>query len=441
MRPSALNTTNYEQFAGNFVPQGRSRSPFRFNWTSPMVMSPHNPETLFLGGNFLFKTVDAGLHWEIISPDLTTNDPEKYTRELPEGQLGEDGGAESHCAITTFSESPITPGLYWVGTDDGRLHITRDGGNIWTDIRRNVPDVPEGIWVTRVEASHFDEGIAYATFEGHRSDIFVPYVLKTTDYGQNWENITNDIPDGQAVYVIKEDLKNPNLLFVGTEFACLFSINGGKSWTRLMNNMPTVAFHDLTIHPRDNDLIAGTHGRGIWILDDITPLQQFTEEVQESDAFLFENRQATIWENVSRGGQRGSLLFAGQNPPSVETTAAPARARFNNTAIVTYYLNSKPVTPAVLEISDITGKNKHTVELDGEAGINRYKWNLRFGPAVSPETGRQREAAAGQRRGGGFGSRGPTAGPGKYFLKLNVNGNEYTSVLTIRQDPMLDARK
>jgi len=490
-RPSAQNISNYDQVIQIPEPEQRggqrARSPFRFNWTSPLVMSSHNPKTLYLGGNYLFKTVDGGVHWEIISPDLSTNNPEKFTRELPTGVMGEDGGAETHCAITTFSESPITPGLLWVGTDDGNVHVTRNGGKTWTDIRGNIPGVPANIWVTRVEASHFEEAAAYVTFDGHRSDIFQPFIFKTTDYGQSWTNITNNMPDGQAVYVIKEDLKNPNLLFVGTEFGCFVSLNGGNNWSRFMNNMPTVSIHDLVIHPRDNDLVAGTHGRSIWIADDITPLQQLTEEALASDGHLFENRAATLWENVNRGGQRGHHFFGGENPPSVERTSDSERAGFRNYAFVSYYLKSTPRGEATLEISDLSGNNKYTAVLSGEPGINRYRWDLRFDPPPITEqqsqqivqeaqqriqtaqneqqrqqlqqaltrfqqaqTDRDRRQAmqaltGGGRRGGGFGGGGfggggATAGPGIYLLKMAVNGNIYTGMLRIRQDPILEER-
>ena len=180
----------------------------------------------------------------------------------------------------------------------------------------HIPGVPEDLWVSRVEASHFEEGTAYLSFDGHRSDNFQPWVFKTIDYGQTWTNISNNIPDGHSVYVIKEDLKNPNLLFVGTEFAVFYSINGGRSWIKLNNNLPTVAIHDLVIHPRDGDLIAGTHGRGIWILDDITPLQQATDEVLAAEARLFESRHAIRWLSIERGSARyrGHFFFQGQNP-------------------------------------------------------------------------------------------------------------------------------
>jgi len=422
--------------------------------------------------------VDRGDHWLIISPDLSTNDPEKHSQ--PTGGITLDQtGAETHCTIITISVSPLAPGLIWVGTDDGNVQLTRDGGGTWTNVRENVPDVPEGIWVSRVEASRFAEGTCYLTFDGHRSDIFKPYVFKTSDYGQTWTNITGNLPDGGPVYVIREDLKNKNLLFVGTEFAVFYSLDGGKNWTSLSLNMPTVAFHDLMIHPRDNDLIAGTHGRGIWVLDDISPLQQASDKILSTEAFLFEcDRPGTHWLSLSRGGYgRGNLFFAGENPP-------PGAA-------INFYLKDKPSGPVEVEITDATGNLKTTFALkDADAGINRLMWDMQFDPPAEqlkqnldrmqqmmerilqrPEVEEEqkkavekafeqlkqpglnyREAMAIQReafetmgfggymryRGGfGRGTGAAVADSGTYAVKLTVNGKTYAGKISVRQDPML----
>ncbi len=490
IRPSQQNTYNWSDHvpksakkkpAAKQQPQagrfGRQRSPFRFNWNSPILISPHNPRTILFGGDHLFKSVDRGDHWQIISPDLSTNDPEKHSK--PTGGITLDQtGAETHCTITSISESPITPGIIWVGTDDGNVQVTQNDGGEWTNVRGNVPDVPEGIWVSRVEASRFKDGTCYLTFDGHRSDNFKPYVFKTTDYGQTWTNISANLPDGGPVYVIREDLKNKNLLFLGTEFKVFFSIDGGQKWTDLGLNMPTVAFHDLQIHPRDNDLIAGTHGRGIWILDDISPLQQASEKVLESEAFLFDDgKVGTQWLRLNRGGYgRGNLFFQGENPPDGAT--------------ISFYLKDKSTGPITLEITDATGTLKTTYTLkDAEAGISRLMWDMRFDPSPDqmkrsmtqmqsmmdrilgrPEVEQAqkatvekaleqlkqpgigyREAQAIQRKafetigfGGGRGFRGMGRGggaavaePGIYGVKLTVNGNVYSGKVSVRRDPKL----
>jgi len=383
IRPSAQNTYNWKDHlpkseqkkAAEQPPAGQAAGfrqgpqPFRYNWSSPILISPHNPHTVYFGGNHLFKSVNRGDNWRIISPDLTTNDPEKHSR--PTGGITLDQtGAETHCTIITISESPIAPGFIWVGTDDGNVQLTRNGGVSWTNVRANVPGVPAGTWVSRVEASRFHEGTCYLSFDGHRSDDFRPYVFKTTDFGKTWMPLTAGLPDNGSVYVIREDLKNKNLLFLGTEFAVFFSINGGANWFPLNLNMPTVAFHDLIIHPRDNDLIAGTHGRGIWILDDISPLQQAAAEVLAADVHVFANdRSGTQWLSLPRGGYgRGDLFFRGENPAEG--------------AAVHFYLKEKPAGPVTVEISDVTGKRKTVYTLKApEAGIHRLLWDMRFDPS------------------------------------------------------------
>jgi len=492
IRPSSQNTYNWK----DYLPQrereqeereaqesqpsmfGRQRTPFRFNWSSPILLSSHNPSIVYFGGNHLFKSLDRGDHWQIISPDLTTNDPQKHSQ--PTGGITLDQtGAETHCTIVTISESPLTPGLIWVGTDDGLVQLTKNGGTTWINVRKNIPGVPEGIWVSRVEASRFKEGTCYVSFDGHRSDIFKPYVFKTEDYGQTWTNISGSLPDDGPVYVVREDFINKNLLFVGTEFDVFFSLNSGQTWVDLSLNMPTVAFHDLMIHPRDNDLIAGTHGRGIWILDDISPLQQMTEKVMEAEAYLFsKSRPGTHWVSQERGGYgRGNLYFSGVNPE-------PG-------AVISFYLKNKPIGPIDVEITDVTGKLKTVYNVkDAESGINRLLWDMQFDP--SPEQLKQsirmmeqmmerildrpeveeepkkavqkaleelkqpglnyRDALAIQtqafeeigfggymRYRGRFGRMGAeTAGEGTYSVKLTVNGQDYSGQVSVRQDPMLE---
>lgn len=480
-RPSQTNVSNYEAAVPAAERQGGRE--FRYNWSAPLVMSPHDPKTLFLGGQYLFQTLDGGESWTIMSPDLTTHDPEKYERGRSGGITPDNSGAEQHCTITSISQSPISRNIIWVGTDDGNVQVTTDGGRSWANVRRNVEGVPDGIWVGRVEASHHEPGTAYVTFDGHRSDVFTPWVFKTTDYGESWHNIGGDIPDGQVAHVIREDLRNPRLLFVGSEFGLFISMNGGEHWTRFRNGLPTVAVQDIVIHPRDNDLIAGTHGRGIWILDDITPLQQLDEEMLTSPAHLFQQRVATLWENTSRGGQRGHFWFAGGNPPTVEPTSSLPRAEFRNVAFITYYVGKTPSSPPTLEITDLSGQNRFSTNLESEPGIHRFRWDRQFDPepltdeqvarvqqvfkailASAPfARGQVRSAytrfqqaatALEQRRAmeillnpyfetgldrEEFGV--PLAGPGTYRLTLLVDGQRYASTLTIRADPLLTARE
>ena len=337
---------------------------FRFNWSTPLVVSKHNPRTLYVGGNVLFRSVNRGDTWRIISPDLTTNDPQKRNPSKSGGLTHEVTGAENHCTIITIGESPLDPDILWTGADDGSLFVTRNGGAAWTNVRKNIPEVPEGTWCSRVEASHFAAGTAYVTFDGHRSDDFSPYVFKTEDFGTTWKNVGRNLPDGHSLYVVREDLKNKNLLFAGSEFTCFATINGGNDWFCLNNNLPTVAIHDLVIHPRDMDLVAGTHGRSIWILDDITPLQQLTPDVLQSDVYLFKQRKVTKWQNVSIGRQPTYFKFRGENPP--------------RNVSLQFWLKQKPSEKVKMKVTDLLETNSWEAQATGRAGINSITWNLSF---------------------------------------------------------------
>jgi len=337
---------------------------FRFNWSTPLVLSPHNAETVYLGGNHLFRSTDRGETWSIISPDLTTNDPLKRNSSNTGGLTREVTGAENHCTIITISESPVKAGIIWAGTDDGNVQVTQDNGNSWVNVRPNIKGVPPNTWVSRVEASHFIPGRVYVTFDGHRNDNNNPYVFVTDDFGSTWKDISAGIPGGNAVYVIREDFVNPDLLFIGTEFAVYMSDNRGSSWQRFMNNMPTVAFHDLVIHPREADLIAGTHGRSLWILDDITPLQQLTPQIREKDVHMFDNRVATIWIDQTMGKDQSSFLFRGENAP--------------RGASISFYLKTRPEANVKLTVEDSEGVNLKTSSFEAKEGINRTRWNMEF---------------------------------------------------------------
>ncbi|MCZ6916598.1 MAG: hypothetical protein O7I93_07465 [Gemmatimonadetes bacterium] len=422
------------------------RDHFRFNWSSPLILSPHSSNTVLFGGNHLFKSTDRGDTWRIISPDLTTNDPELADPES--GGITRDvTSAETHATIITIAESPLAPGVIWVGTDDGNVQLTRDGGANWTDVRGNVPTVPDGLWVSRVTASRYAAGRAYVTFDGHRSDNFHPWVFQTDDFGRSWTSISSNLPDDHPVYVITEDPKNSNLLFVGTEFSVFATVDGGARWDRLMNGMPTVAVHDLVIHPRDGDLIAATHGRSVWILDDIGPLQQLTPEVAASDVHLFDNRVATQWKGISRGATRGHKLFMGRNPLTIEHQPPGNSPRqLVTSATIDFNVGDAVRGPVGIEITDMAGERSFIGSVDVQPGINRYFWSMRFDP--TEEQRRQREEQIARFRaqgfgggggGGGFGGGGQLPGdlvtPGTYRVTLTVNGQRHHGTVTVREDP------
>ncbi|MEE8584337.1 MAG: hypothetical protein V3T83_05725, partial [Acidobacteriota bacterium] len=496
-RPNPRNVVNYSDYAVEEPPdesrpqrrpQNRLPRQFRFNWRSPLLMSPHSPSTLYLAGNHLFRSVDGGERWMIVSPDLSSNDPAKTDIQDPGGLTRDSSGAETHCAITALSESPLVPGLIWAGSDDGQLHVTRNGGAEWTEAGTNIPDMPPGLWVSSVEASHFDPGAAFVAFDGHRSDDWGVWIFKTQDYGKSWRSIRANIPDGQVLYVVRQDYKNSRLLFAGSEFALFASLDGGQSWQRFMNGLPTVAIHDLVIHPRDGDLVAGTHGRGIWILDDITPLQELDDEVLAGPAYLFEPRPATIWEDASRGGVRGQFPLAAPNPPSIPPRDDVVRAKLINGASFSYYLKSPQAEPVEIEITDLVGESSRTLIASAGQGIHRVQWDLRFdlpdervkealrnlrelvGAASGLPYLSQQQSQALQRMGGllanaadlgrlqeatglmrdHFGQmsifrrafrglpRGQLAEPGRYRIVLRAGGKEYSRILNLRQDPILE---
>ena len=364
---------------------GASLPPqFRFNWNAPLVMSPTNPNTLYAGGSHLFKTIDQGHTWRIISPDLTRNHPQTRNPSDSGGLTKDVTGAENHHTIYTIDESAIDPAIVWVGTDDGLVQVTRNGGASWTNVTPNIPSISDSLWVSRVEASQHEPHTAYVTFDGHWVGDTAPYVYKTTDLGATWTNLSATIPSdtpGNSVYTIVEDPVNPNLLFIGTEFGCFVSLDQGATWHPFMNGLPPVAIHDLVIHPRDMDLIAGTHGRSIWIADDLSALQQFTPAVQAKQAHVFEMQPGTRWANFNKGRIQTHFKFRGQNPP--------------RGAAISFYLNDTPRdSMATLLIADLLTGKQYSMEAAATAGINTAYWPMVFSLAASEVSRHRRELAA-----------------------------------------------
>ncbi len=349
---------------------GASLPPqFRFNWNAPLVMSPTNPHTLYAGGSYLFKTIDQGKSWRIISPDLTRNIPETRNPGNSGGLTKDVTGAENIHTIYTIDESVLDPAIIWVGTDDGLVQVTRNGGANWANVTENIKGLPEKhLWTSRVEASKHNAGTAYVTFDGHWVGDTNPYVFKTTDYGTTWMDISSDIPreiPGNSVYTIVEDRINPNLLFIGTEFGCFVTLNGGKNWHPFMKNLPPVAVHDLVIHPRENDLVVGTHGRSIWIADDIAPLQQLTSDDLEETLLLFESKPGTRWHSLNKGRIQTHFKFRGRNPVSG--------------AMIRFYLAEMPADSiAVIEIADLMSGRIQSIESPVHPGMNEVRWNMSF---------------------------------------------------------------
>ncbi|MFQ6083860.1 MAG: WD40/YVTN/BNR-like repeat-containing protein [Candidatus Aminicenantia bacterium] len=342
----------------------KNEPKYRFNWNTAIAISPNDPKVIYIGAQFLFRSRDRGDNWERISPDLTTNDPEKQRQAESGGLTIDNTTAENHCTIVTISESPLDVNVIWVGTDDGNLQVTRDGGKNWTNVVGNIPGLPPNTWCPTVEASHHDGGTAYVAFDGHRAGDMTPYVYKTTDFGETWTSLVTETIEGYC-HVIREDLVNPNLLFLGTEFGLFVSVDGGKQWAHFKESLPRVGIRDIAIHPREHDLILATHGLGIQIIDDITPLRHLTPEVLNSEAAILPSRPATITIPAYLQEFPGDGEFTGKNPPEG--------------AVITYYLKRRHIFGDLkFEIFDTEGKLIRSLPTGKRRGINRIHWNMRL---------------------------------------------------------------
>ncbi len=360
---------------------------YRFNWNPPIVASPHDPKTVYYGGNVLFKTTNYGHSWQEISPDLTTNDKSK--QQSSGGPVVVDNtAAEFHCTILAIAESPVKAGVIWVGTDDGNVQVTQDGGKTWKNVVANIKALPANSWVPNIDASHFDAGTAYVAFDRHQDDDFAPWAFKTTDYGQTWSSIKSDLPAKGYVHVVREDPRVKTLLYCGTELGVFASWDGGGHWVSIRNNVPPVAVRDIAVHPRDNDLIIATHGRGVFILDSATALQEIAT-AKANDVFLFDVGQATRYQMWGKDSNLGQRTFAAQNPPGG--------------ALIDYYLKADATGGVMITVAEKSGKTIRTIRsLAGKAGVNRVVWDLRYDPPT-PTPGAGPGAGGGFGRGGGGG--------------------------------------
>jgi len=384
---------------------------YRFNWDTPLVFSPTNKNRMYVGAQFLFRSTDKGESWERISPDLTTNDPNKQRQEESGGVTIDNTTAENHCTIFTISESPLDENIIWVGTDDGNVQLTTDAGKTWKNVSKNLTAIPPGTWCSSIEASHFDKATAYAVFDGHRTGDMKPYLLKTTDYGNTWQSIANEQIKGYA-HVIKEDIINKNLLFLGTEFGLFLSIDGGKQWAQFTGNLPNVPVYDIAIHPRESDLIIATHGRGIYIIDDISFLRQINSEILNKDVYIFESEPAKIAIPNNQQDFPGNADFVGTNPPEVAT--------------ITYYLKDRHIFGEMkIEIYDQQGNLITTLPAGKRRGINRVQWHMRLKPPKVPPSPQLEGRAL-------FG---PMVPAGIYNVKLIKNENVYNAKINVIYDP------
>lgn len=392
--------------------QVKGYDTLRFNWNAPMAVSENLADRFYMGSQYLHKSDDMGDNWKIISPDLTTNDPEKQKQEKSGGISRDNSGAENHCTIFTIAESPLNENVIWVGTDDGNIQVTKDGGKSWDNTTSNLPsEVPDNTWVYHVEASVHGEGTAYAVLEGHTSGDFNTYVYKTTDYGATWTSVVSDDIYGFA-RSIQEDYENEDLLFLGTEFGLYITINGGKNWSQFTNNMPPVAVHHLELQKQTNDLVMGTHGRGVIILDDISPLRMLNQEVLAKNVHFFESKPAIMEEASPFGGTSTEREFVGPNS--------------SNDVKITYYLKKRHIFGKMLmEVQDQNGNTLVELGPGKSKGINVVTWN---GLIKQPKLAKGKSLAF-----GGFTS--PRVPAGTYNVVMTKGKETYNTQVTYVNDP------
>ncbi|HEY0985930.1 MAG TPA: hypothetical protein VGD80_02720, partial [Kofleriaceae bacterium] len=394
-------------------PTAGFKEKLRFNWNTPILASPTQKGTIYVGAQFLFRSRDRGENWERVSPDLTTNDPEKQKQEQSGGVTVDNSSAELHPTIYSISESPRNAAVIWVGTDDGNVQLSRDGAKTWTNVVGNITGLPKASWVSWIEASRFDAATAYATFDRHTFGDMTPWVYRTTDYGKTWTRIVG--PDkgvrGYA-HTIKEDTVRKDLLFVGTELGLWISLDGGARWAQFKGgDFPNVAVREVQIHPRDGDLVIATHGRGIWIVDDLSPLRALSDDlIQKTTAFL--PTRAVQQRMPARGGwSEGDAAYSGESAP--------------NGAVITYYLRSRHIYgPIKLEVLDPAGKLVDTITPSKRRGSNRVEGSMRVKP---PRVPRAATVAVGA-------STGPRVPPGTYTVRLTRGAEVVETKLAIGLD-------
>ncbi len=406
--------------------RGAASLDHRFQWTAPIVTSPQDPNTIYYGGERIFKTIDGGAHWQAISGDLTRNDKSK---QQPSGGpvTVDDTGTEYYDTVFSIAPSPLTKGVIWVGTDDGLIQVTRDEGKSWTNV--TPKDLPEWSRISLIEASPHDAGTAYVAIDRHQNDDLAPYIYKTNNYGTSWSRITSGIPDGTFVRAVREDPKKKGLLYAGTERGVFVSFDDGAHWRSFQNNLPIVPVHDLVI--KNDDLVLATHGRSFWILDDVSPLRQFADTVASEDMHLY--TPATAY-RVHSGEAPEHTSFMGRNPP--------------NGAVIYFYMKQAPKQEVKVEILDGAGNvvrkysstrvepieepldpdgKKPEKQIKPEEGLNRFVWDLHYDEA--------------NRVPGYFlweyeeGAHGPLALPGNYQVRLTANGKSLTAPFEVKIDP------
>lgn len=382
----------------------------RFNWNTPVVFSKDG-NRMYVGAQYLYVTENKGDSWTRISPDLTTDDPLKQKQDESGGLTIDNSTAENHCAIFAINESPLDKNVIWAGTDDGNIQVTTDGGKSWSNVTSNVPGLPANTWCSYIEPSNYDKATAYATFDGHRNNDMKSYLYKTTDFGKTWVSLSDE---NLKIYnhVIKEDPVNPDLLFLGTEFGLYVSINRGKLWSQFKGKVPNVSVREMVIHPRENDLILGTHGRGIMIIDDISPLRELKQDILTTELTFLKSRDYVIDDLGMMQSFPGDDEFRGPNPPEAAT--------------ITYYMKKRHIFGEMyMEIYDKDGKMVKKLPAGKRKGINKVIWRLRKKPPKVPASPQL----------AGFAMQGPMYPAGEYTVKVFKGENTYETKIHIKLNP------
>ncbi len=398
------------------------------NWDAPILLSPHGSDTIYAGGQHLFRSRDRGMTWEDLGDMTTGVDRSTLTimgRKTTEATLSADDGVPYYPGITAIAESPRQRGVLYVGTDDGRLRVSMDEGKTWSDAQSRLPGLPASSWVAGIEASRHAAGTVYVVCDNHRSNDFANYIFRSADFGKTWTAIVGDMAADRVARAIREDPRTPGLLYVGTEFGLWISPNNGENWIELKNNMPTLPFNDLVIHERDNDLVLASHGRGIWILDNLNALQGLTPAVAKSDATLFRIEPAQQIRYTNLKAHTGDMVFRGENPP--------------NGAIIDYWL-SRPAESVTLEVRDEKNQPVQTLRPTRNRGINRAVWNLRYADLPVRAGGGEDDEG-----GGSAGLPGPLVRPGTYTVHLSatfanaatVGGKVMSTPVNVMEDPRI----
>jgi photosystem II stability/assembly factor-like uncharacterized protein len=406
---------------------------YRFIWNPPFTISPHDHNRIFTGSQHVHQSMDGGQSWQEISPDLTLNDK---SRQQSSGGLTPDNiGVEYGDTVYAIAESPKEAGQIWAGTNDGLVQLTRDGGKTWTNLTKNIPNLPAWGTISNIEPSHHDAGTAYITVDFHQVNNRDPFVYKTNDYGKTWTFITNGIPHSMLSYAhcIREDPVRRGLLYLGTENGVYISFDDGANWQPLQMNLPHAPVYWLVVQEHFNDLVIATYGRGLWILDDVTPLRALTPAVLDADAHLFAPRPAYRFRAISAPAVTYEDPTVGEDPPYG--------------ADINYYLKSASAGTVAIAIQDPKGQTVRTLQGPAAAGLHRVYWDLRSAPSkgiefrTSPLYAPEIEVGSDgiRRSGSGFGVGGGRMvilePPGTYSVKLTVNGRDFTQPLTVVKDP------